>query len=280
MSRGRKVLFTATVLAAGLTLLAGFGIWYLLIRDDAPPPVSLAAAVEQVNSVGATATVAEAASTSTLSGDGASTTTVQATAEPTAAAEGGTEPTATSSSAVPTSTAAVVWTVGSADGSFVGYRIDEELASIGATTAVGRTSDVTGVVSIEGATVTAATFEANLQALASDESRRDNALRNQALETGAYPTATFVLTEPIALGAPLAEGASVAVVALGELTVHGVTRSVELALDAQYTAGMLVVVGSLDIALADFEIDQPSAPVVVSVSDTATLEVQLLLVAV
>jgi polyisoprenoid-binding protein YceI len=273
MSRGQKLIVTSGALIVVLTFLTGLGVWYLLIRDDSPPPVSLEAAVEQVGSLNATATVAEESATETA----ASTATAEATSEPTVAATDAAAPDAAGSSTVAAEAAVVEWAVSSDDGSFVGYRIDEELASIGATTAVGRTSEVTGTVSMQGTTVTAATFEANLQALASDESRRDNALRNQALETDVYPTATFVLSEPIELGEPLADGAILSVVARGELTVHGVTQIVELPLEAQYTGGVLVVVGSLDISLEDYGIDQPSAPAVVSVSDTATLELQLML---
>ena len=38
----------------------------------------------------------------------------------------------------------------SATGTFVGFRIQEELAGIGSTTAVGRTGEVTGSITIEG----------------------------------------------------------------------------------------------------------------------------------
>ena len=43
-------------------------------------------------------------------------------------------------------------------GSFVGYRVEEELANVGAATAVGRTPDVTGSLTFDGSTVSAADF--------------------------------------------------------------------------------------------------------------------------
>ena len=67
-------------------------------------------------------------------------------------------------------------TVGSFDdfsGSFVGYRVQEELASVGATEAVGRTPDVTGTLTVDGTTITAAEFTADLTTLQSDEGNRD-----------------------------------------------------------------------------------------------------------
>ena len=47
-------------------------------------------------------------------------------------------------------------------GPFVGYRVEEELANVGAATAVGRTPDVTGSLTFAGSTVSAADFTANL----------------------------------------------------------------------------------------------------------------------
>jgi hypothetical protein len=55
-----------------------------------------------------------------------------------------------------------------------------------------------------------------------------------------------------------------------------VTQQVEFALDAQVKDGTLVVVGSTEIAFSDFGVSVPEAPIVVSVSDTGTVEVQLL----
>lgn len=102
--------------------------------------------------------------------------------------------------------------------------VDEELANIGAATAVGRTPAVTGSIELSGTTLSAAAFEADLTQLASDESRRDRAIQ-RALETGTYPNATFTLAEPVDLGTLPAEGETVEVSAVGDLTVHGAPGS-------------------------------------------------------
>ena len=78
-------------------------------------------------------------------------------------------------------------------GSFVGYRVEEELATVGAATAVGRTPDVTGTLTLAGAQITAVDMSADLSTLQSDKSQRDGQLRRQALETDQFPTATFTL---------------------------------------------------------------------------------------
>ena len=53
------------------------------------------------------------------------------------------------------------WTIASAQQSFAGYRVVEELSSIGTNTAVGRTSDVTGTLEFNGSSITAVDIEVN-----------------------------------------------------------------------------------------------------------------------
>src|SRR5207237_3741467 len=115
---------------------------------------------------------------------------------------------------------------------FVGYRVQEQLAGIGASTAVGRTPNVSGTLTLSGTTVTAVEVTANLFTLQSDDDRRDGQLRRQALETSQYPNATFKLTQPIELGSLPADGATLSESAQGELTLHGVRRPISVELKA------------------------------------------------
>ena len=95
------------------------------------------------------------------------------------------------------------------------------------------------------------------------------------LKAAKFPEATFVLTEPIAIEGAPASGETIAATAVGDLTIHGVTNRVELALEGQFVDGVVVVVGSTVILLADYDIEKPSAMSVLSVSDQATMEMQL-----
>ena len=61
----------------------------------------------------------------------------------------------------------------------------------------------------------------------------------------------------------------------GDLTIHGVTKLVDITLDLQYTNGVIVAVGSLEIQFSDYNISQPHSMRVVSVEDHGTMEVQL-----
>ena len=77
--------------------------------------------------------------------------------------------------------------------------MQEELVGIGGATAVGRTPDVTGSLTVDGTTLTSAEITADLTTLRSDESMRDGQLARQGIETATYPTAVFTLAEPIEL---------------------------------------------------------------------------------
>lgn len=157
---------------------------------------------------------------------------------------------------------------------FAGFRVEEVLESIGSTTAVGRTPDVAGTIEIVGATLTTAELDVDLTAIVSDQSRREEAIQ-RALGAGANPEATFVLTEPIELGGEAESGETVNVVATGEMTVNGVTNTVQIPMQAQWVDGMILVTGSTQVVFSDYGVIAPSAPVVVSVEDNGILEFQL-----
>lgn len=205
------------------------------------------------------------------------------TASPTAAQPSGTAsaPAATSSGAA-SGDLTGRWTVDPSIGSFsdftssfVGYRVQEELVNIGASTAVGRTPDVSGSLVAEGTAITGVEIEADLTTLKSDNDIRDGQLGRQGIETDTYPTATFVLTQPIELGAVPAEGETVSVTATGDLTLHGVTRSVQIPLQAKLSGGVVTVVGSLDILFSDYDIPLPQSMRVLSIADQGVMELQL-----
>ena len=161
-------------------------------------------------------------------------------------------------------------------GTFVGFRIDEELNDVGATEAIGRTPDVSGSITIDGSALTEATITADLTSVVSDRSQRDDNIQD-ALDTTTDPDATFVLSETIDLGSEPGVGDEFSVEAVGELTISGVTRPVVVGLEAAWTGDVVVVTGTVDVSLADYDVEAPSAPMVVSVADTATVELQLYL---
>jgi polyisoprenoid-binding protein YceI len=164
---------------------------------------------------------------------------------------------------------------GDFSGSWVGYRVQEELAGVGGVEAVGRTPDVTGTITLSGTSLTGADLVADLTTLQSDQSMRDGQLGRQGIQTDQFPTATFVLTEPIELGTLPAEGDSISVEALGDLTIHGVTNKVSIPLVAVRSGDVIGVAGSLSFTWADYGMEQPQSMRVVSLANDVTMELQV-----
>lgn len=161
-----------------------------------------------------------------------------------------------------------------ATSAFVGFRIKEELATVGATTAVGRTPVLEGSLSLDGTTIGDLVVFADLSEIVTNASRRDRAVQ-RALDTSTFPIATFTLIDSIDIGAIPAEGEPVPVVATGDLEIKGVAQRIDIPLETQLVGDLIVVVGSVDITFADWSVEMPSAPGVVSVEDHGILEVQL-----
>jgi polyisoprenoid-binding protein YceI len=241
MAGSRRRLGLITAAAVVVLAVVGFAGWWFVLRDDAPEEANIGDAGETLDEVGG-------ASGESASGDGV---------------EGD-------------------WTIDTSVGSFddfsgtwAGYRVDEELEGIGATTAVGRTPDVTGTMTVEGDEVTAVDVEVDMTTLTSDSDLRDGQLAGRGLETDQFPTGTFSLTSPIPLPDGIESGEQVSAEVAGDLTIHGVTKEVTLGLDVELADGTAVAVGSAPIALTDFGIEPPTGMRVLSIGNDATFEFQI-----
>ena len=191
------------------------------------------------------------------------------------ATKGGTE-----APAPPTGELAGTWAVG--DGSIAGYRVREKLAALPAPSdAVGRTGAITGqfVLAKDGETyrVDSAEFTVQVAQLKSDESRRDNRIRETGLETDKFPLATYVLTSPISLPADAANGKAVTVQSEGDLMLHGITKKVQIPLQVQRDGAQVKIVGNYEFGWSDFGMTAPSVARFVSVTGNPKLEFRLLM---
>lgn len=231
MSRTRKIVIAVCALAV-LGVLGAYG-YILFIKDDAP------AALDESDldaALGATTVPADSATTEPAATE---TTTAAASDETGAAADG----------------VDGVWNI--TDESTLGYRVSEVLGGVD-TEGAGRTNQVTGTLTIEGTSATAAEFTVDMASVTSDESRRDGQFRTRIMSTDEFPTSTFVLTAPIDFGGVPAEGESITATATGDLTLRGVTNSVTFEVTAQLSGGKIGVLGSIPIAFSDYEIPDPS----------------------
>lgn len=231
---------------AGVVVVLAGAVWFFFLRSDAPPPATLEDAVASLT-------------TTTTADTAAETTSAPETA---VGAEAGLDGS---------------WVVDPAV-SFVGYRIGEELASLGSVTAVGRTSTIDAALVFAGTEVSELSVTVDMTTLESDRSQRDGAMRTRGLETSSFPEASYVLTAPIDLGSIPAEGETFTATATGDLTIHGVTRTVEIELEGSLVGGTVVIVGSVEIVLAEYAIEKPTGFSVLDIADAGLLEIQLALI--
>lgn len=169
----RRSPLTAALALALLAVLVigGGGLWYLFLRDAGPAAVGLSSPAPGSSSGVSLPAASCAPSGCTANLDG-------------------------------------TWTIEPSIGSFsdfsdsfVGYRVKEQLAGVGANTAVGRTPSVTGSLTLAGTSITDVQISADLTSLKSDDPRRDGQLDHQGIQTSQFPTATFKLRAPIQLTA-------------------------------------------------------------------------------
>ena len=225
--------------ALAVVVLGGTWIYIHVIEGPAPVPLSLKSAASS-------------------SPSGVATT-------PATTAPAGTGPAGTG----PAGTVAGTWHV--SPGSAVGYRVNEVLAGQD-NVAVGRTSDITGSLTIRGSAVTAASFSVPMDTIRSDQSQRDEQFDGRIMQTSSYPTGTLSLTSPIALGSLPADGVIKTYQATGNLTLHGHTRRVTFALQAERTTAGIEVSGSIPIVFASWGIGNPSFAGFVTTQNHGVLE--------
>ena len=251
MSRSRVLIVAAVVVLA--VAVGGYVAYDQVLRGDDTPALTLPDPTSAP-----TASIAPAAS---------------ATAGASATAAASSAPAATSDGTV-----AGTWKISTGQ---AGYRVTEKLADLPAESeAVGRTNKVTGSITLATSgsttTLTAGSIDVDTTSITSDEDRRDNRLRNEGLETDTFPTATFKLTKSVEIPAAAIAGTAAKLTLTGDLTLHGVTKSVEIPAEARLVDGTIQVLGSLDFPLSDYAIVAPNiGGFIVSISDNGTLEFQV-----
>lgn len=169
------------------------------------------------------------------------------------------------------------WVVQRGAATFVGYRVREKFGALPAPNdAVGRTPAVVGGMTIKNGLVTAGLVTGDLRPLRSDKDKRDTVIRSDGLQTNSFPQASFQLTRPVNLvAAQITYGRVANLNATGTLTMHGVTRPVQLPLQARWDGNTLQVVGRLPVNFAEFQIRPPSVAGFVTVQPEGQIELNL-----
>jgi polyisoprenoid-binding protein YceI len=185
--------------------------------------------------------------------------------------------------AAPASGLAGSWTVGS--GSVARYHVNEKFAGQSSShEAVAESSSVSGTMVVSGAagalTATGTSVVVDLSSLHSIDSvlgfnvsNRDRIV-SQTLSIQQFPQATFK-ADPFAIPAGLESGQVVTTSVPGQLTIHGVTRSVTAAIQQVQLNGTTVqALGTIAVVMTDFGISPPALPITV-VQPQVTIEFKL-----
>jgi polyisoprenoid-binding protein YceI len=160
--------------------------------------------------------------------------------------------------------------------SIVGYRVQEQFAAgVVESTATGRTNEITGSFTIEGMTVKDVDVTANMLSLKSDREMRDNRIKTLGLESEKFPESRFVLAEPMNFRSVPKAGETVRATAVGDFTLHGVTRRVRIPVEGRWDGRDIQVIGNLHVVFADYQMEPPNIAGFVSVKDEGEMEFQI-----
>lgn len=141
--------------------------------------------------------------------------------------------------------------------------------------AVGETQDVEGAILFnpDGSVDSArSVIDINLLTLKTDEEDRDNFLRNNSLESEKFPTATLVAKDVRGLPWPLPTEGEAVFQLISDLTVHGVTKEILWEVTVRFGDDQVTGLAKTNFIFADFDMEKPSAFIVLSVVDDIRLE--------
>ena len=141
--------------------------------------------------------------------------------------------------------------------------------------AVGTSKSVSGalVLGADGSVLTdQSKITVDLTKLQSDESRRDNFIKMDTLQTSRFPMATFVPNAVEGLPTPLPTSGQATFQLSGDLTVHGVTKPVTWEVTATFADTSVSGSATTAIKITDFGMTPPRAGPVLSIEDGLTLE--------
>jgi polyisoprenoid-binding protein YceI len=172
------------------------------------------------------------------------------------------------------------WTFSVDASSKTTVRVREVLAQIRAPgdavlTATGMKGSFT--LNADGSFAAASKLTADLTTLRSDQSRRDDFIKSDTLETRRFPAAEFVPTKATGLTLPLALSGEMKFTLAGKMTVHGVTKEVAFAVIANREGAKLTATATAEPAwkFADFGMSVPRVASVLSIDDDIRVEIAL-----
>lgn len=156
------------------------------------------------------------------------------------------------------------------------YETRENLSSIGDNDVKGTTNAVAGMLifDADGVPLAGSRIDVDLRTLATDQAKRDGQVQ-KVLDTANNPVGTFVVTSVEGLDGALPDGEEVHFTLIGNVTLHGVTKSVAWDATAKLDGDAITGVATTTITFADFDIEKPIIGPVVSIDDNLKLTINL-----
>ncbi|HXH22472.1 MAG TPA: YceI family protein [Dehalococcoidia bacterium] len=196
-----------------------------------------------------------------------------------------TQPVARSGTAEPTATGGTVAPPGvfrfvvDPAGSKVTYVVREKLATLPVeSNAVGTTTSISGEIWLtrEGLYKDQkSSFQVDLRTLTSDESRRDNFIRQNTLQANRFPFAEFVIESISGWPANYVDGTEVSLQLSGSMTIKGVTKPLTWQVKARRQGDTITAIADTEFKMTDFGITPPNVQIAVA-QDGVQLQVVLL----
>lgn len=138
-----------------------------------------------------------------------------------------------------------------------GYTVHEILRGADVTV-VGSTDQVSGSATIDADSLTGAEVTVQVAGITTDSSQRDGQFRGRVMDTDTYPTATFVLTDPVDLSAVPTDGTTATLPVAGTLTLKDRSLPVTADVEILRSGTDLVASGSVPVTWSDFGVEAPS----------------------
>ncbi|HJO81056.1 MAG: YceI family protein [SAR202 cluster bacterium] len=164
-------------------------------------------------------------------------------------------------------------------GGLARYRVNEQLARRELPNdAVGETSGIAGsiVFDADGVILSATSqLSIDLRTLKSDETRRDNYIRDRTIQTARFPTADFTPRSTEGLLWPLQIEGQTTFKLLGDMTMHGVTTAVAFDVTASFSGDQITAKAGTTITFEQFGMSKPRLFLIVSVADEIKLELEI-----
>ena len=143
---------------------------------------------------------------------------------------------------------------------------------------VGSTQNIEGQLQLDLADLSAPLgtnrFAVNLSTLSTDQSRRDNWIRENGPEFNQYPLAEFEATSVVDTPPSYTQGEEVQFKMLGDLTIREVTQPVTFDVTATFDGDIATGVATADLKMTDFGIEPPNFANTLTVADEFSVEVE------